>query len=607
MKKLLLSFVAIIASLGLFAQEPVNLAYFPFTSIDSAPNTQTIIQAEAGLLMNYATLYMDGSNGSSSLDPATELNRFSGNAVNLMDGFSNSYDLAIRNTTANGKSIVFKISTEGFQDLMISYAYRRTKTGYYQCVWSYSVNGTDFTEATTKTYDPNTAISPSQLETVDLSAITALDDQESVYLKLTFSGCTSASGNNRIDNVQFNANPGGPDIYPPHILSATAVDSSTISLVFNEELDETSATDVDNYTIDGEYEITAAELTVNVVKLTVSPALADGSICQILIENVEDLFGNVMLPDTQYVEYGINPEFQCNSIAELRSKMDFSNYSDRVVGNVEYRLNGSAIITAKAAYKNQKVIQDETGAILIFDENNILAPNNNLEIGDKISGLYGTLTNYYGFLEFVPTRAYEQCVGYMQTVEPLEITLSQLNDVNFMSAHQSELITLENASITSTGVFAKLTRYDVAQAGVTAPALFPYFQDVDYLSQGIPSNVPLRITGTNFATTKIGSNNYEFRYYIVPRSSADMTPMTGILDMGEQQISVYPNPTSDFVNVNVANANRIEIYDMNGKQVASQNITHNGTISMLNFANGTYILRVLNDNTVLGSTKIIKK
>ncbi|MCQ2265380.1 MAG: T9SS type A sorting domain-containing protein [Bacteroidales bacterium] len=607
MKRIFLLALAIIASLGLFAQDPVNLAYFPFTSIDSAPNTQTIIQAEAGLLMANATLYMDGSNGSSSYDPATELNRFSGNAVNLMEGFANSYDLAIRNTTANGKSVVFKISTEGFQDLMISYAYRRTKTGYYQCVWSYSVNGTDFIDAATKTYDPENAISPSILETVDLSGISALDDQEAVYLKLTLSGCSSASGNNRFDNVQFNANPAGPDIYPPRILSASADDSSTVAIVFNEELDEISATDVDNYTIDGDYEITDAELTGNIVTLTVAPALADGSVCNIIVENIEDLFGNVMLPDTVTVEYGINPEFQCNNIAELRTKLDFSDYSARVVDNVEYRLNNSVIITAKAAYKNQKVIQDETGAILIFDENNVLDPNNNLEVGDKISGLYGTLTNYYGFLEFVPTRTYESFDGFMQTVEPMVITLSQLNDVNFMSAHQSELITLEDACITSTGIFSKLTRYDVAQAGVTAPALFPYFQDVDYLSQAIPTNVSQQITGTNFSTTKIGSNNYEFRYYIVPRSSNDMTALTGILDFGEQHISVYPNPTTDFVNINVDNANRIEIYDMNGRQVASQSIANNGTISMLNFANGAYILRVLNDNMVLGSTKIIKR
>lgn len=605
MKRIFLLAVAIIASLGLFAQEPVNLAYFPFSTIDSAPNTQTIIQAEAGLLMANATLYMDGTNGSSSYDAATELNRFTGNAINIMEGFANSYDLAIKNTTANGKSIVFKISTIGFQDLMISYAYRRTATGFNHCVWSYSINGTDFTDAVTKTYDAT--ISPAVLETVDLSSITALDEQESVYLKLTFSGCSSASGNNRLDNVQFNANPAGPDIYPPRILSASTVDSTTVSIVFNEELDETTATDVDNYTIDGNYEITAAELSGNIVTLTVAPAFADGSVCNIIVENIEDLFENVMLTDTVTVEYGINPEFQCNNIAELRTKLDFSNYSARVVGNVEYRLNNSVIITAKAEYKNQKVIQDEMGAILIFDENNILDPQNNLEVGDKISGLYGTLTNYYGFLEFVPTRTYESFEGFMQTVEPMVVTLSQLNDANYMSEHQSELITLENASITSTGVFSKLTRYEVAQAGVTAPALFPYFQDVDYLSQGIPTNVSQQITGTNFATSKIGSSTFDFRYYIVPRSSSDMTAMTGILDLGEQHISVYPNPTTDFVNINVDKANRIEIYDMNGKKVVSQSIANNGTISMLNFANGAYILRVMNDNTVLGSTKIIKR
>lgn len=609
MKKFTLLFTALICVLGLSAQERINLAYFPFSQIEASPNTATVIFAEAGAQSGESALYMNGTNGSSSFDQATELNRFNGSTENSISGFSQYYDLAIVGPSANGKALVFKISTQGFQDLVISYAYRRSATGFNSCEWSYSVNGTDYTVVETKTYAES--ISPSQTETVDLSGIDALEDQENVYLKLILTGCssTSANGNNRFGNVQFNAYPAGPDIYPPYITSATAVDSNKIQIVFNEALDSLTAVETDNYTLDGGREVVAAQLLYgNMVNLTVSPVFSDGTTCQVVVENVSDLEGNVMNPDTVYVEYGINPEFQCNDIATLRTKLDYSNINARVVGTVEYRLNNSVIITAKAAYNNQKYIQDETGAILIFDENNILDPNNGLEVGDKIKGLYGTLTNYYGFLEFVPTRVYTTHEAIMQTVEPLTITLAQLNDTAFMSAHQAELIKLEGAAITSTGTFAKLNRYDVAQNGVSAPALYPYFQDVNYLTLTIPTNVNQTITGVNIATGKIGSDYFDFRYYIVPRSKDDMTAMaTGIVDLGKQQISVYPNPTTDFITVNVENATMAEIFDLNGKKVASQSIGNNATISMLNFANGAYILRILNDGEVIGSTKIIKR
>jgi autotransporter-associated beta strand protein len=52
------------------------------------------------------------------------------------------------------------------------------------------------------------------LETVDFSAISGLDNQPNIYLRVEFSGYTDMSptlatstGNNRIDNVQFNAKP----------------------------------------------------------------------------------------------------------------------------------------------------------------------------------------------------------------------------------------------------------------------------------------------------------------------------------------------------------------------------------------------------------------
>ena len=211
------------------------------------------------------------------------------------------------------------------------------------------------------------------------------------------------------------------------------------------------------------------------------------------------------------------------NISQLRSMMDFSDVYVNQTDTTEYHLTGSVVVTAKTSMNNYKIIQDETAAILIYDPDSLLGE---LEVGNQIRGLYGSLINYYGFLEFRPTRTYEQLENVSQTITPLTITLSQLNDNAFMNQHQAELITLNNVTITSTGYFNRFTRYNISQNTTTVPALYLYFQDVDYLNTPIPSGT-MNITGFNHGTSKIGSNNYAFRYYIVPRSSSDMQIVGG--------------------------------------------------------------------------------
>ena len=187
------------------------------------------------------------------------------------------------------------------------------------------------------------------------------------------------------------------------------------------------------------------------------------------------------------------------------------------------------------------------------------------------------------------------------------ITLSQLNDNSFMIEHQAEVIELDNVTITSSGNFAKLNRYDLLQNGVTAPALYPYFQDVDYLTLPIPTGVEQTILGVNFATSKIGSSNFDYRYYIVPRFVSDMSAMTSVPDYGKMQISVYPNPTVDVVRWNNCDATSAEIYDINGKKVAEQSVQNDNMVSLRGLSTGSYFLRLLNDNEVVGTAKIVKR
>ena len=420
-----------------------------------------------------------------------------------------------------------------------------------------------------------------------------------------FQGFQASHGRFFLDNVIITSQELGPDTDAPFVATVTPA-GSTLAVVFNEALDQTTAETASNYALDNGIAVNTATLNGSVVTLAVSPALVEGNSYTLIVNNVADVAGNVMLPDTVTFTYGVSSEFQVANIAALRAKLDFSDNTVNNADNVEYKLTGEVVVTATASYNNQKVLQDATGAILVFDPNNSLGA---LEVGDKVKDIYGTLTNYYGFLEFKPTQAYGTLVGIYEDVTPLTISLEQLNDVNFMIHHQAELIKLENVTFTTTGSFATLNTYGITQGEISANAVFPYFQDANTIGSDIPTG-PVNITGFNFATGKIGSNYLDFRYYIVPRSMNDFS--TGIPQyLSENDIVVYPNPVRDNLNVTLRTdafqVTSLAVYDLTGKFVMSQSVTDNQiNVNTQKLAAGSYFLR-LSDGKASVTTKFVKR
>jgi hypothetical protein len=175
------------------------------TAVVAAPNTPNLYVANFGT----ATMYLNGQEGSSNwvasaTTAANELNAFSGTAVNAGPGFSTATSgaasLVLLNSTANGKSAVFKFSMGGFKDLVVSYATQRTGTGFTSQTWAFITDATNWTE--TQVFG-NSILSSFSTQT--LNTITGLDGAATAYLRLTVAGASSANGNNRLDNIQFNA------------------------------------------------------------------------------------------------------------------------------------------------------------------------------------------------------------------------------------------------------------------------------------------------------------------------------------------------------------------------------------------------------------------
>ena len=105
------------------------------------------------------------------------------------------------NAAHNGSHITFVLSTEGYKDLVVSYAHRANEASLIQ--WSYSLDGKTFTPI--KELDRQTAFSK---EEINLSAdgglgLKQLDNQKTIYLRATLVYPAAPTGSLAFDNFQL--------------------------------------------------------------------------------------------------------------------------------------------------------------------------------------------------------------------------------------------------------------------------------------------------------------------------------------------------------------------------------------------------------------------
>ena len=85
----------------------------------------------------------------------------------------------------------------------------------------------------------------------------------------------------------------------------------------------------------------------------------------------------------------------------------------------------------------------------------------------------------------------------------------------------------------------------------------------------------------------------------------------GINDLTKTNISIYPNPANNIINVNLGeltNSANYALYSINGKMIGVDKAVYNNnfTVDLTNVATGVYILKIKSDNSV-NTFKIIKK
>lgn len=169
-------------------------------------NFNASMAPSGGTEISTASLDTSGAKANITSGGGTSQNRIgsdiNGNALLISAGSS---------AGENGQTIVFSLGMSSYDDLVLTYATVRTSTGFTEQDWSYSTDGTSYTALTAikgisiPTASGTITSSSYAVETVDFSSVSTHNNPNSIWIRLTLNGATGASGSDRFDNIQFNA------------------------------------------------------------------------------------------------------------------------------------------------------------------------------------------------------------------------------------------------------------------------------------------------------------------------------------------------------------------------------------------------------------------
>ncbi len=149
-----------------------SLAMLPNTNISVNPGTQSVLDFTGGTGQNFDIENLNARNGSSA-------------------------GAHLRFNNPIGGSLIFSLPTNGFQNLIVKFATRRSGQGAGTQTWSYSTDGTSYTLL--QTVQPNNG--DPTLISLDLAAISQTNNNPNFKLRVEFEqGTGGTTGNNRFDN-----------------------------------------------------------------------------------------------------------------------------------------------------------------------------------------------------------------------------------------------------------------------------------------------------------------------------------------------------------------------------------------------------------------------
>jgi len=472
--------------------------------------------------------------------PAANFGSFTGSAINALNGDPAGVALAFQGGTGNannGKKIRFEISTLGFQGLVMTFATQDTSTGFHSNQVAYSTDGTNYTNVGDP-YDPAISFA---LHTVNFPPET--DNQTTLYVQITFGGATGATGNNRIDNVQFNA-----EVF---IIGGACCDGVSCTFQTQAACEGASGIYQGNDTVCSPNPCTALPSGACCDPATSACSVTTPDVCALNSANYQG-DGSACSPSPCPPA----PTGACcvNGVCSVRTLLACNSSSGTYVGDgsacgafvcpcmtaTEARAvslgAGVSIcnvtvtsVTDLVSSTSSKTIhvQDASGTlgvrgITVFGSNNAIDTIDFfVNVGDTLT-LYGSADSFNGLFEIADTANNPLATSNIIPGPPPVPYSASLADLQPATAAaeqlESVLIRSECVTFVDSGTFTGLTNY-VVQAGTNTVVVRVATADLDLVGQPIPTG-PVRITG--IFSQFDNAAPFDDGYQLLPRGIADI-------------------------------------------------------------------------------------
>lgn len=317
--------------------------YWHFNSLPSG--TLTSVAADSSAVKNGAVISYSGS-GAGYMDNVNP-----GNIKNARLGQTAGLGLRPRNPS-NSRSMIVGAPTTGFGNIIMKFATARTSSGAQTQEYSYSLDsGSTFitTGLNMTTFSPVTEPAYDSV-TLDFSKISAVNNNRKFMVRINFSGsnASGSSGNNRFDNITFEAMPPAakvdtvaPSVQVFPLNQATRIAINTIPyLVFSEKIRLLDNSALNNNNVDTIVEIRVNDKTGSIVA---SDAFINGD--TIFIKPVSNLSNYqkyaIIFKDKRIEDFYNNPVKEFISTFTTIAEQTVFGQGDIVP--VAYRMNATGV------------------------------------------------------------------------------------------------------------------------------------------------------------------------------------------------------------------------------------------------------------------------
>lgn len=111
------------------------------------------------------------------------------------------------------------------------------------------------------------------------------------------------------------------------------------------------------------------------------------------------------------------------------------------------------------------------------------------------------------------------------------------------------------------------------------------------------------------AVNATNSNSMDSGDQVVLTNTAVAANTTGIATLGKIDFSVFPNPTSDYLQLSLSDeyeSTTYSITDYQGKQIIKDQLLDNNTVNVSSLTSGVYFLQIISDDK-MGVVRFVKK